>query len=249
MGMGITRDAGALRKWPRITRSPKQLQSAIKLTLQSLYLCDEASGNMVDCVGGFGLSAAGTPVYRDPIQGKVGVGFNSTSDGMTADVNDLAAASGVYFAVNYHAALPDTFLFGRINNTGAVGACVAMNDSTPGTGRLRGLIRDGVAAGLTLSPTTDVRAKLCVEVLQVDRGNAVGRLLVKARGESATEATGSLTGYATLTAATQLFGLCNFVSGVTSQTGNFTCLLLGVAVGTQCEGADVAARIAAGLGF
>jgi hypothetical protein len=238
-----------MRRWPRVTTSLTTLQSSIGLTLSSLYLCEEASGNMADAIGGFTLTAAGTPVYRDVVQGKAGVGFNSTSDGMTANVNDLAAASGVYFAVNYHATLPDTFLFGRINNTGSTGACVAMNDSAPNTGRLRGLIRDGVAAGVSLSPTSDVRGKVCVEVLQVDRGNAIGRMLVKPRGEAATEATDSIAGYATLTAATQLFGLCNFISGVTSQTGDFTCLLLGVATGTQCAGANVAAKIAAGLGF
>lgn len=235
----------ARRRWPYNARGPRQVENLAGLSLTSLYLCNEASGNLVDCIGGQTLTAGGTPVYGDTSgsQRKRGVAFNSTSDGFQADVHDLDTRSFVMFAVVYFSSTPDTTIFGRLNAAGAEGAFVGV--ATPASGTLRAVIRDSGAGELALAPAVDVRTKLCCIVLQGDRGaTPTGRFLIKPHGEAAVEQTGSLAGLVSLSGLNQGFGLCNFMPTVISQTGGFTCYLLGVALDEQCEGDTIPTRIA-----
>lgn len=241
------RDENAVRRrWPRQTASPQLVQNAMRLSLASLYLCEDASGNLTDCVGSSPLTTAGSPVYRSAVGGKLGVSFDSATDGFNADVHDLAAASGLYAAVMHFTTTPDTFVFGRTNSASTEAALIAV--SVPASGTLRFAIRDSGANDLTLAPAVDVRGKTCLLLAQIDRTNTTARFLIKPRGEASTTSNGSVAGFATVSGAAQTFGLCNF-GGVTTQTGGFTCLFLAVATGAQTEGATVLDAIAARLHF
>jgi hypothetical protein len=237
----------AVSRRPKYPTSGADFTAQTGLTATSLYLCEEASGNMVDAVGGLTLTAAGTPVYGGYVGPKLGLGFNSTSDAFVANVHDLAAASGLYLCAAYHTTTPDSLIFGRTNAGSDPGIMVGV--ATPASGTLRGILRDDGANALTLAPALDVRGKLVLEILQVDRAANVARLFLKPRGEPAVTASGSIAGFSTFSAASQTFGLCNYVPGTTSQTGGFTATLLAVATGAQCQGTALCDAIAAGLGF
>jgi hypothetical protein len=238
---------GAVRRLPKYPTSGADLTAQTGLTATSLYLCEEASGNMVDAVGGLTLTAAGTPVYGGYVGPKLGLGFNSTSDGFLADVHNLGTSSGLYLCVAYHTTTPDSFIFGRSNSGGD--PCVFVGVATPASGTLRAVLRDDGANGLVLSPALDVRSKLVLEIVQVDRAANLAKLYLKPRGEAAVSASGSIAGFSTFGAASQGFGLCNLAPGLTSQTGGFTATMLAVATGAQCQGTTLCDAIAAGLGF
>jgi hypothetical protein len=234
------------RRWPYVGALAARVRNAVELDLTSLYLADEASGNLLDRIGAHDLVAAGTPVYRDVVGGKLGTTYNSSSDGHSADVHDFAEASGLFVLVAHFTTTPDTFVCGRVNPLGTAGAF--LNVATPASGTLRASIRDSGAGALTLAPATDVRGKTMIAIVQVDRAAATARLFLKARGEASITATGSIAGFSTLSEASQSFALCN-PTGVTSQTGGFTALMVAVATGEQTEGETILERIAGRLHF
>lgn len=235
------------RRWPSVGQIAGPVQNAINLSLSSLYLCDEASGNLVDRVGSSNLTAAGTPVYQDPIGGKLGVGFNSTTDGFAADVHDLGTTSGFYLAVIHFTATNDTHLFGRSNATSAECALVAV--AVPGSGTIRFIVNDSGANSRVVTPATDVRGKTMLAIAQIDRTANLARVYLKERGGSASTTTGDITGWATVSGASQAFGLNNLAPTVTNQPGGFTALLVAVATGAQTEGTAVFTSIAERLHF
>mgnify|MGYP001561240484 CR=1 FL=1 len=52
------------------------------VTVAGVYLCQEASGNLTDSIGGVTLTANGTPLYQQTVSGwtRKGVGFNATAN-------------------------------------------------------------------------------------------------------------------------------------------------------------------------
>lgn len=233
------------RRWPRAARNPRAVQRAVGLTLTSLYTFEEASGNLADVISGLNLSAAGSPVYGGVVGGKRGITFNSAVDGFSSDVHDIGLASAIFVHVGHHTTTPDSFVFGRATGDSATCAHVAV--ATPAAGKLRAIV-NALPAALTLLPDMDVRGKTVLTVLQIDRAAGTARMYLKERGGPDELKVGSIGTHGTFSAASQSFGVNNY-GGVTSQTGGFTSMLLGVATGTQCEGANVAARIAGGMRF
>jgi hypothetical protein len=239
---------------PRVLRGREYPVTAARtaaltgITPQALYPCQELSGSLIDVVGGLNLAAAGTPTYQHQVADRAGIYYDASVDGHTANVNDLGAASGLYCAVVR--ALPiapvTTYgLFGRGN--AAVAECCLVY-TTGGVNYVGVLIRDSGSNSLGLSDAAlDVKTPTHAHLitLQIDRAAAVARLRVSRPGAVASAISGSIAGFATLSGAAQVYGH----GAVPAMSGGNMVSWAMVAVGAQCEGADVPAAIARGLGW
>jgi hypothetical protein len=94
-------------------------------TWASIWLCDEASGDLADSVGGITLADGSTPTYRNTgaFGGDYAVGFDSVADRFEAagaGTFDIAADGGiaVYICAKSSAAAANATLLGKISADG-----------------------------------------------------------------------------------------------------------------------------------
>lgn len=228
---------------------------ATGISLTSLYTYMEASGNLVDVVGGINLTTTlGTPTYQQPVAGSVGISYDGASNtGHYADVNDpglsscLIGAIGTFGTV-YAGKQPG--IFGRISS----------NTRRPEMSIYRMLdslnypvfrIQDTGTFTLNLidvnvNVVTPIRPVLYLG--QVDRTNNVGRFVVADSNRFLYNGSGSIVGCGTLTGGL----LPNFFSGGGNGLvfkGGYKGALGFYATGAQCEGTDVLTNLAKRLGF
>ena len=159
----------------------------------SLYLFQEASGNIVDAIGGITLTATGASLlYQQAVTGWSALEFR-TPDGLashnaqnTTTAVDISATSALWMLyIRMPAATPAaTRRFGRINATGILSTITAtpvLQCVTGGAG--------GSTVGGASNPTAAVRPL----VIQVDRANT--RAMVLTDQETITGTAGT---YATI---------------------------------------------------
>ena len=78
--------------------SSAQFVAMTGVTPTAIYLCNEASGSLVDVLGGTSLATVGSPAYAAPVGDRIGVRYPASS-GHGADVGALGLASGWYAAI------------------------------------------------------------------------------------------------------------------------------------------------------
>lgn len=215
------------------------------ITPSAIYLCDEASGNLVDAVGASDLASTGTPIYRYSSSGRSGLWYDTPGDKHTADVNALGTTSGIYGCVGQITTTGSTIgLMGRVNAALADG--VAMYLAAPAAGQLAALIRDSGANSLTISPAQNVFSLgLFLAQIQIDRAASTARMRIS-WGTGSASASGSIAGFATLDGAAMEFGF-GALPGLTATTGSVHYGF--VATGSATEGAGVLQSIAESLGW
>jgi hypothetical protein len=240
---------------PTLPETQAQAQAMLGLTLSNLWLMREASGNIVDVVGGVTLTAGGAPSYNVPLGDCLGIRYASgAADRHTTSgaAPDFAAASGLRITV-FTPDMASTAFFsgiaGRLNAAAADGAYSTLrgNDAA---GRAQLVLADGASGSQRIITTTGnvrVRQLVCA-VEQVDRAANLGRYRVSIAGRLISEDTGDITGYGTFTGAAQEAGLGGFWSP-TSILGGNNIAWHAFAAGAQCEGAAVPSRIAQAMGF
>lgn len=238
--------AAIARKWPRNADHARLVQSVLGLTLDDMYGCQEASGNVVGLIAGNALSANGTPTYRRVAGSRNGIYYDAVGDGHQANVHALGSASGIYMAVMEPVAMnaSGSGIIGRMNGTFAECAFLYATNAVVGF-----LIRDDAAGSLTVTSnaalTTLGGVWLCQ--MQIDRAAATARYRFSPRGGTGAviSNSGSIAGFGSLDGANQQFVL----GGGAFQSEGAAIQWAAVATGTQCEGASLLANNAARLGF
>lgn len=216
------------------------------LTATSLYVFDEASGNLDDKIATHDLTAAGTPTFAHIVQGRRGIHYDAAADGHAANVHDLADASGIYTTVFSEVSDVGTAgIMGRVNATLAEGVSIEI---ATGANDLRYLVRDsGVNSTITTTTGQNFRdGRLTLVSLQIDRANTTARLRASYNGGAVT-ATSSIAGFATVAGASQTFGFGAYGAGV--RTGGAANFWAAVITGAQCEGANVLQNLHRALGW
>ena len=219
------------------------------ITPSSLYLCRETSGNLADSVGAANLTAIGTPVFQYQTDQRNGVWYDGAADAHNANVNDLAAASGLYAAAFRIVNAPGVGPQGIIGRTNATAQGVFLY-TTDSVNYPQALFKDATPNTLGIQDVNvDIRNRtdIMLGVIQVDRTAAIGRARISRWGGLLTEFSGSIAGFATFTAGGQTFGFGAGAGAVL--IGGAAVAWAMVATGAQCEGAGVPQAIARGLGW
>lgn len=216
------------------------------LTATSLYVFDEASGDLDDKIATHDLAAAGTPTFAYTVQGRRGIHYDAAADGHAANVHDLADASGIYTTIFSEVADVGTAgIMGRVNATLAEGASIEI---ATGANDLRLLVRDSGVNSL-IAATTGVNfrdGRLTMVSLQIDRAGTTARLRASYNGGFVV-ASGSISGFATVAGASQTFGFGAYGAGI--RTGGAANFWAAVITGAQCEGANVLQNLHRALGW
>ncbi len=213
------------------------------LTLGGLYLCRDASGSLVDVIGGTSLATLGSPAYAAPVGDRIGVRYPASS-GHGADVGALGLTSGWYAAIFRisDAALVLPGIVGRYN--AAFNRCAAIYSQIGGVFWTI-QIKDGA---LTASPagTLNVGAGAWLAQLQIDRAAnlARGRMTQIGTGR-AEQIQASIAGFGDLDGVGLRYGFGApagiFTGGASAGWGAW-------ATGVQCEGASFLATTARRMG-
>lgn len=243
--------SGPTLRYPTYPLTGAAFTALTGLTLTSLYLCQEASGDLADSVGANTLTASGTPTYQRMLpDGRLGVYADAAADGHFADVWTLGSDScwmGAVFEMVADLG-SGAGIVGKLNAGGASdGADININSAT---GTLNLLVRDTGVNSRNVSGTTDLRALggLWLGQIQIDRaaGTARARASRWQGGASPEAISGSIAGYAALDGAVAMeagFGSYGARFGGNAVSwGAF-------ATGVQCEGASLLATIASSMGF
>lgn len=215
------------------------------ITLTSLYLFNEASGNLIDQVGANDLTVANDPTFAYASENRRGVNYDELDDAHRADVCGLGSGSGMYGTVFRSIAdLGSNHVIGRLNSPITESCDI---DIPTGTNNLRAVIRDDASGSVlpTIS-TVSARARTYLAIIQIDRANTTARLGMYWPG-GYVEATASIAGFGSLDGASQTFGFGQ--DGAAARQGGCANFLGFVATGAQCEGASTPLSIARGLGW
>lgn len=221
-----------------------QFAAMTGVTPSAIYLCNEASGSLVDVLGGTSLAAVAAPVYQQQVDDRLGVAYPKfASHG--ADVNALGVASGWYGAVfmlsDSTIALPG--IVGR--NNAAFTESVNLYMQTAGAGWSI-QVRDDAAGQASITGTLNVSRGAWFGQIQIDRAASLARGMVSRIGGGPTESISvSIAGFGSLDGAAQVFGAgaLGFIFG-----GGATVGYIAAATGVQCEGAAFMSDMARNLG-
>lgn len=230
-------------RMPDLPSTSEMFTRLTGLTASGLYLCREASGSLVDVLGGTALATVGSPAYAAPVGDRIGVRYPASS-GHGADVAALGLASGWYAAIGRISdpALGLPGVVGRYNASFA--QCVAIYAQAAGAGWTI-QARDGVIAAIQ-SGTTNVGAGAWLFQVAVDRAASLLRGSVTEIGTGRNEEISvSIAGAATYDGASMLFGP-GAPAGIF--TGGATVGWAAHAAGAQCEGASFLATTARRMG-
>ena len=230
-------------RMPDLPSTAEMGTRCLGLTLGGLYLCREASGSLVDVLGGTSLATLGSPAYAAPVGDRIGVRYPAAS-GHGADVGALGLASGWYAAIfrisNPALALPG--VPGRSN--AAINRCAEIYTQIAGTSWTI-QVRDGVSIASN-SGVLNVGAGPWLAQLQIDRAAnmARGRMTQIGTGRSE-QVEVSIAGFGTLDGVGLVYG---FGAPAGIFTGGASVGWGAWATGAQCEGATFLATTARRMG-
>lgn len=244
--------SGPTLRYPTYPLTGAAFTALTGLTLTSLYLCQEASGDLADTIGANTLTAVNTPTYQRRMpDGRLGVYYDAALDGHYADAWTLGSNSVWMAAVVEIVSDPGgagSGIVGKLNAAGASDGC-DVNINT-GTGTMNMLVRDTGAVSLNVTGTTNLRALggLWLAQLQIDRAATTARSRMSrwSGGASPETLSGSIASHGALDGVLAMeagFGQYGArVGGCAVSWGAF-------ASGAQCEGASLLATIAGLMGF
>lgn len=213
-------------------------------TLTSLYLFDEASGDVLDKVGANNLTAVLTPTYAYQYAGRRGIQYDADGDGHRADVLALGSGSGLYGVV-WRKTGDNTVSRNLVQRTnGSNDPCVLLYTQTT-SGDLTMLVRDdGVnSASAATSTFAGDTSSVILAMVQIDRSTSTARALFTDGGKVA-EISASISGFGSLDGTSQTFGYGNRV-----QVGQTAAFYGFGVVGSGAEGSTRLRDIARGLGW
>ena len=236
----------------RVSRRPVYPTTATEfaaytgLTPTSLYLFNEASGNLLDKSSSNDLTVNGTPTFSFSRSNQRGIHYDTETDHHSADV--LAVGSTSFLAWGVFGvetgAVDFAGLMGRTNATGAEEWIVYHRTSGVVTAR----IRDAAAGEVSVSTAAaSLDTALHLVQLQVDRSAATVRLRVSRPGTAALTASGSIAGFGSLDGASQKHGYCPLIGSVPFKGGS--CYGAGTRINADTEGASVTADLSKALGW
>ena len=229
--------------------------AATGITPTALYTCLDASGSLVDVVGGNNLTTVtGTPKFRQSVAGSVGISYDgaSTTGHSGSSVNEPGTNSILFGAIG---------VFGTVyagTNPGIVGKI--STTTTPNCFIYRAAdTLNYVSMQIKGNPTgslllTDVGVNIVTPVRpilvigQIDRTNTTARLLVADADKLLTLQSGSISGFSTFTGGTAPQWAIAGGTGAVFK-GGFQCSFSFYATGAQCEGTNTALNVARRLGF
>lgn len=177
---GIDRDATSNIYVPANSSQWVQLINALSLSISppsSLWLCQEAAGNLADSIGALTLSAVGTPVYQQAVAGWSRKGVAASADG-AGDRFQLASGVGpnptttsqLWLALTLMPATPAAIRFHMglnvVNGTNSL--------------RLGHLLTTGFPriqiVGVTADGANSVSTEFHANVVKFDRANSVANV-------------------------------------------------------------------------
>lgn len=140
-------------------------------TWSSAYRLDEASGNLVDAFGAIGLTAVGTPRYREAgaYPGDFGIGFDdNTGDRFQAASNatfnlDAVTSLGIYICFRYDGTPSNRFLVSKVAFGDGYGILAPGGD-----GQVWAYI-DGAVGSAVSEATSDHRGAFHDALMLIDR--------------------------------------------------------------------------------
>ena len=230
-------------RMPDLPSTAEMGTRCLGLTLGGLYLCREASGSLVDVLGGTSLATLGSPAYAAPVGDRIGVRYPAAS-GHGADVGALGLASGWYAAI-FRISDPALALPGIVGRYNAAFNRSAMIYSQIGGASWQIQIKDGV---LTAAPsgTMNIGTGGWFAQLQIDRAAATARARMTHIGSGRSEEiAASIAGFATLDGVGLHYG---FGAPAGIFTGGASVGWGAWATGVQCEGASFLATTARRMG-
>ena len=213
-------------------------------TLTSLYLFNEASGDVLDKVGSNTLTTVNTPTYAYAYQGRTGIHYDGDTDAHRADVLALGTGSGLYGAVIRKTgdATAARNIVQRTN--GSNDPCVILNFAVT-SGNPQMIVRDAGTNALLVDGATFAgdTTSLLLAMVQIDKSTDTARALVT-DGRQLLELSGSIAGFGSLDGTSQTFGFGNRV-----QLGQTAAFYGFAVVGAGAEGSSRLRDIARGLGW
>lgn len=241
---GLLRFDAASQQYPS---SGAEFTALTGLTASSLYLFDEASGDLIDRVGAVNLPVAlGTPLYNQSEGGRRTIKYES-SEGHGADVHAFGTTSAWFAAVASVPAGSGTIgIVGRSNAGLTEGAWIYLQ--IPASGTIGAIVRDDGAGSAVFQATgLDTRGKgLMLIQGQIDRAAAQARIRVSSV-VGVGSGSGSIAGFSTLDGASQRYQH-GYLLGIGSATNSHHAWGA-VATGVQCEGASLLQNVARALGW
>lgn len=236
----------------RFPASGAEFTALTGLTASSLYLFDEASGNLVDEIAAAALTASGTPTFAYVVGGRRGVYYVGALDYHRADVNDVGSGSFIYTQVCSLVVNPAANrFFGTRRFTGtSPEASWAIYAPFASDGRPRMQIRDGTSSLDVVAPASvDMRADLGVPFLisiQRDNSTNTARIRVTKVGTPYGNSEASCAGFGSLNTAGATFSFgrpqSNLGDGVWFGWAQLS-------TGVQCEGSSKLADLHRALGW
>lgn len=215
-------------------------------TLDSLYLFNEASGNVLDKIGSANLTAGGTPTFSVDREGRRGIHYDANIDRHSADVHAVGTTSFLAFGVFGVQAGHADFagLMGRIN-AGADPGWIVYHRSS---GAVEFIVRDD-GAGLVNQATAaaSLATALTFVGFQCDRTAAVVRVRASRPGAAALTTSASIAAFSTFNGAGLQFGFGPALGG-SNVLGALVCYG-GIRVNADTEGASVLSDLAKSLGW
>lgn len=236
----------------RYPSSGAEFTALTGLTASSLYLFDEASGNLVDEIAAAALTASGTPTFAYVVGGRRGVYYDGALDYHRADVNDVGSGSFIYTQVCSLIVNPGAarFFGTRRFTGGSPEASWAIYAPFASDGRPRMQIRDGTSTlDVAASASVDMRADLGVPFMisiQRDNSTSNARIRVTKVGTAYGTSEASCAGFGSLNTAGATFGYgrpqSNLGDGVWFGWSQLS-------TGVQCEGSSRLADLHRALGW
>lgn len=214
-------------------------------TLTSLYVMDEASGNLDDKITTNDLTVANTPTFATDFGGRRGVYYDGANDRHAADVLAVGTTSMLAFVVcKKIGALSTAGIMGRSNVTFAEAWFIYTN---AGDDKIFADIR-GAGASQT-SITSDLASPIATQLTfigyQMDRTANLARLYIAAPGVAPQNKTADITGFGSFDGATQLHALGAY-PGLNASMAIF---YHGIRINADAEGASKLPDIAKALGW
>lgn len=218
--------------------------AATGITLDSLYLFDEASGALDDKIGTTDLAADGTPTYGVTLAGRRGIHYDSAADSHHSAVHDPGTTSMVAFCVCANPGGTTGGVMGGYDTSDALDGWIVYRTAN----KFEFHVRSSAAGGnksVVASGTTIEVDKLYLVSIQIDRNASTARGRVTPMGGASEAVSVSIAGLGTLSSAGHQFGFgaLNFLNpGVRVFYG-------GIRINADIEGANTLANLHRGLGW
>jgi hypothetical protein len=235
---------------PKYPRTGPEFTALTGLTATSLYLFNEASGSLLDQVGGVDLGVTNTPTFDSSQHGRRGIAYDGAVERHGADGVNLPTGDSLIAGVVCKQLAAGGALVGAVTcltATADPGWGIYM--STAANDRPTFLVRDAAAGSATnLGADVDwptAYPGLWLWTLQVDRTNTTARTRISSGGRLLEEFSGSIAGLGDIFGGTQKFA---FGAGNAMSYGMW-CGYGFYLTGAQCEGSAVLSTLHKSLGW